>query len=100
MPAGRIIEALDVGPAAAVQYTCQSCIGPVHDQATAGAYASDQVVKLSFDGRQVGENVGVIELQVVQHRDPRKVMDELAALVKKCGVVFVGLDYEHRIVPR
>src|SRR4029077_12478445 len=72
----------------------QRGIRAVDDQAAAGANAADQVVKLCLDGLQVSEDVGVVELQVVQDRDVRKIVDELAALVEKCGVVLVGLDHE------
>ena len=51
-------------------------------------------MELPLDARQVVENIGVVEFQVVQDRRARAVVDKLAALVKKRGVVFVGLDHE------
>ena len=45
-----------------------------------------------LDGGQVLENVGVVELQIVDDRDLRQVMNELAPLVEKRGVVFVPFD--------
>ena len=45
-------------------------------------------------GREVLEDVRVIEFQVVDDRDLGLVMDELAALVEEGGVVFVALDDE------
>ncbi|MNC91112.1 hypothetical protein D3C83_73080 [compost metagenome] len=51
-------------------------------------------MELALDGREVVEDVGVVELQVVQDRGARAVVDELAALVEEGGVVFVGFDDE------
>ncbi len=53
-----------------------------------------QVVKLALDGRQVVKNVGVVELQVVEHGGARPVVDEFAAFVEEGGVVFVRFDDE------
>ena len=44
----------------------------------------------------VVEDVGVVELEVVEHRRARAVVHELAALVEEGGVVFVRLDDEGR----
>ena len=44
--------------------------------------------------REVGEDVRVIELEVVDDGDFGQVMDELAALVEERRVVFVALDDE------
>jgi hypothetical protein len=55
------------------------------------------VVELPLDGGQVVEDVGVVELQVVQDGRARAVVDELAALVEEGGVVFVGFDHERAV---
>src|ERR1043165_2172485 len=47
-----------------------------------------------LDRGEVRKDVRVIELEVVDDRDLRQVVDELAALVEKCSVVFVALDDE------
>ena len=47
-----------------------------------------------LDGGQIGKDVGVIEFQIVQHQRARPVMDELGALVKKRGVVFVRFHHK------
>ena len=52
------------------------------------------MVELPLDGREVGEDVRVVELEVVQHGRARPVVDELRALVEERRVVFVGLDRE------
>src|SRR5256885_9612091 len=53
---------------------------------------SDEVFERRLDGGQVLENVGVVKLQIVDNRDLRQVMNELAPLVEKRGVVFVPFD--------
>jgi hypothetical protein len=50
--------------------------------------------KVFCTAARFGEDVGVIELEVVDDRDLGQVMDELAALVEERGVVFVALDDE------
>ena len=52
------------------------------------------MVELGLDGREVGEDVRVVELEVVQDCRTRPVVHELAALVEQRGVVLVGLDDE------
>ena len=59
-------------------------------------HRAHEVVELALDRRQVVEDVGVVELEVVEDRRARPVVDELAALVEERGVVFVGLDDERR----
>ncbi len=54
----------------------------------------DEMRERFFDGVQVVKNIRVIEFEVVDDADLRLVMDELAALVEKRGVVFVTLDDE------
>jgi hypothetical protein len=54
------------------------------------------MVKLRLDRGEVREDVGVIELEVVQHRGARQVMDELRSFVEERGVVLVRLDDEGR----
>ncbi len=43
---------------------------------------------------EIAKDIRMIELQVVQHRDVRRVVDKLAALVEKRAVVFIPLDHE------
>ena len=56
------------------------------------------MMELRLDGGEVGEDVGVVEFEIVEYRGARPVVDELGALVEKGGVVFVGLDDEERAV--
>src|ERR1700733_12520553 len=52
------------------------------------------MVKLRLNRRKIGEDVGMIELKIVQNCGARPVMHELRTLVEERGVVFVGLDHE------
>ncbi len=54
------------------------------------------MMELGLDGAQVGKDVGMIELEVVEDCRARTVMDELRALVAEGGVVLVGLDRRRR----
>ena len=81
-------------PAALVQHARQAFFQSIHHQAPRGWHGAHQMVELPLDGGEIIKNVGVIELQVVQHRGAGAVVDELAALVEKRGVVLVGLDHE------
>jgi hypothetical protein len=87
-------EVLHLAPAAARQHAGQSLLAGIDDQPAAGRHRAHQVVELGLDGRQVREDVGVVELEVVQDRGARPVVHELAALVEEGGVVLVGLDDE------
>ena len=57
-------------------------------------------MELRLDRCQVGKDVGMVELEVVEDRGAREVVDELAALVEERGVVLVGLDDKQRRRPR
>ena len=61
-------------------------------------HGAHQVMELALDRGEVGEDVGVVELEVVEDRGARPVVDELRALVEERGVVLVGLDHEERAV--
>ena len=69
-------------------------IGAVGDDPPARRHRAHEVMELRFDRREVGKDVGVVELEVVQDRGPGTVMDELRALVEERGVVLVGFDHE------
>ncbi len=90
--AGRAAEATHLAPVAHVEHAIQALLVPIDDQSTAGGHCPNQVMELALDRCQVVKDVSVIELEVVEHRSPRAVMDKLAALVEKGGVVFVGFQ--------
>ena len=87
-------EAAHLAPAALVQYPGQAFFQPVHHHPPGSRHGAHQVVELALDRRQVVEDVGVVVLEVVQHRSARPVVDELAALVEEGGVVLVGFDHK------
>ena len=91
-------EILDLGPAAAREHAGEAVVLAVYDEPTAARHRADEMMELRLDRRQVGEDVGVIEFEVVEDGGARAVMDELRALVEKCGVVLVGFDDEERAV--
>ena len=51
-----------------------------------------QVMELALNGLEIIENIRMVELEIVHHQRARMVMHELAALIEKRGVIFVGLD--------
>src|SRR5947207_11381954 len=53
-------------------------------------------MKLALDRCKIDEDIGMIELQVVQYRSAGAVMNELRALVEEGGVVLVSLYDEER----
>src|ERR1044071_5372975 len=54
------------------------------------------MVELTLDRRKIVEDIGMIELEIVQHGRSRSVVDKLGAFVEEGGVVFVGFDHEQR----
>ncbi len=54
----------------------------------------DEPFKRKLDGREIFENVGMIKFEIVDDDEFREVMNELAPLVEKSGVVFVAFDDE------
>ena len=52
------------------------------------------MMKLGLYGSKIGEDVSMIELQIIQDGGSGLVMHELGALVAKGRVVLVGLDHE------
>ena len=89
-------EALHLAPAAHREDALQRLVARVDDEPAAGRHGAHEVMELALDRRQVVEDVGVVELEVVEDRGARPVVDELAALVEEGGVVLVGLDHERR----
>ena len=57
-------------------------------------HGAHQMMKLRLDCGQIRKNIGVVEFQIVQHRNLRPVMHELRSLVEKGGVIFIRLDHK------
>ena len=92
--AGVEAERFHRRPAAHRQHFGQMPVLAIDDQPAATRHGAHQVVELALDRGHVGEDVGVVVLEVVEDRDQRPVVHELAALVEERGVVLVGLDHE------
>jgi hypothetical protein len=58
------------------------------------------MMELAFDGLEVVEDIGVVELEIVQDGGARPVVDEFAAFVEERRVVFVGFNDEDRATGR
>jgi hypothetical protein len=99
VPAGSVVETLDRRPATASEHPFETAFGGVRDDQAGAWQGAHEMVKLRLDRRQVGKDVGMIELQVVQDRRPRAVVHELRALVAEGGIVLVGLYDEERRLP-
>jgi hypothetical protein len=87
-------EAADLAPATLAQHAGQAFFQSVDHDAPGGWDGSQQMMELPFDSGKIREDVRVIELQIVQNGGSGPIVDELAALVEKCGVVLVGFDDE------
>ena len=72
----RGVETLDWRPATALQNALQAGFGRIGNNQAGGGQGADKVVKLRFNSTQIGEDVGVIEFQIVQNDGARPVMDE------------------------
>ena len=89
-------EPLDFAPAPARQHARDARFAAVGDHAALARHHAQQVMELRFDRREVGKDVGVVVLEIVDDRRARPVVHELRALVEEGGVVLVGLDHEER----
>ena len=92
--ARRDVEIFDLAPAAAREHALQIPVTAVDDQTATLRHRAHEVMELSFDRSQVGKDVRVIVVEIVEDRRARPIMDELRALVGERRVVFVGLDHE------
>ena len=96
--AGRLgfrgVEALDFAPAAARKHAAEARLAAVDDQPSFRRHGANQMMELRLDRREVGKDVGVIELEIVEDRGARTIVDEFRPLVEECGVVLVAFDHE------
>src|SRR5215471_7116304 len=94
VPARVDPEALYRGIAAASENAVERLVRAVLDDQSIRRQGAHEMVELRLDRGKIGKDVGVIELQVVQYRGARRIVQELGALVEVGGVVLVGLDHE------
>ena len=93
---GLLAEPFHLAPAAPRQGFLQGGFAVGQNHPAQGRHGAQQMVKLGLDGGQVRKDIRVVELEIVEHHGARPVMDELAALVEKGGVVLVRFDHEKR----
>src|SRR5690606_26932342 len=89
LPGAAFAKRLDRRPATAFEHPVQGRVVGGHNDADRTRNGAHQVMKLGFNGGQVGKNVGVVEFQIVQNGGTRAVMHELRTLDEEGGVVFV-----------
>ena len=73
--ADRGAKAGYLAPAPLAEHAGQAFLQPVDDHAARAGHGAHQVMELALDGGQIVEDVGVIELQVVEHGRARAVVD-------------------------
>ena len=83
-------------PASPLNDSFQGRIALVNDQTANSGDCPDQMVKLCFDGRNIGKNIGMIEFKIVQYGRSWPIVDKFAALVKKSGIVFIRFNHKKR----
>ncbi len=71
----------------------------VGDDHSAPWHDGHQLAERALHRRQIGKNVGVVKLDIIQDHRVGQVVDELAALVEKRRVVFVALNNETLPLP-
>src|SRR5262245_8228283 len=85
---------LDRRVAAARQHAGERGVPAIGDDQAVSREGAHEMVELRFDRGEIGEDVGVVELEVVQYRRARRIVQELGALVEERGVVLVRLHDE------
>src|SRR5882724_5973000 len=85
-------------PATALQHAIQCCHTTIADNQARGWNGAYQMVELNFYCGQIGKNISMIKLQVIEYRGARAVVYKLGAFLEKCSVVFVCLNDKKRRV--
>ena len=95
LPVGAVRDSKSLDPAlcAARQRSRFGVVRPEEEKAAPWNQV-DEALKGDADRREIGIDVGVIELDVVDHADVREVLEELRGLVEERAVVLVPLDHE------
>src|SRR2546430_6078782 len=84
-------------PAAASEDAVNRRVCTVDYEFAGSGYRSDEMMELSLNRCKIGEDVGMIELYIVQNRQPGPVVDHLGTLVEEGGIVFISFDHEIRL---
>ena len=91
-------KTLNRGPAAALEHAVQRLIAAIGDDQPGPGNCAHEVVKLVLNRCKIGEDIGMIEFEIVQYDRLWTVMHKFRALVEKRRVVFIGLNDEKRPV--
>src|SRR5882672_11115845 len=81
-------------PAAASEDAVNRRVGTVDYEFAGSGYRSDEMMELSLNRCKIGEDVSMIELYIVQNRQPGPVVDHLGTLVEEGSIVFISFDHE------
>src|SRR4029077_15149931 len=87
-------ESVYRSPATAGQHPFYDRIAAVDDESSRPGHDSHEMMELRLDRSKILEDVGMIELDIVQNCDGRSVVHHLGALVEESGVVLVGFAHE------
>ena len=100
LPVGVVTQSkrFDTRACRVSQQESSGTIGTKQEEPTPGNEVHE-ASKCERDGIQVGVDVRVIELDVVDDRQVRQVLEKLRGLVEKRAVVLVALDDESRPWP-
>src|SRR5262249_5264913 len=95
-PAVGNTEALDWRIAAPGKHPPDRFRGTVRDDQAVRRQRAHEMMELRLDCREIRKDIGVVELQIVEYRGARRVVQELGALVEERRVVFVSFHHEWR----
>ena len=88
------MEVIHCGPRATPDHTVQRFFLRINNQAALGRQCAHPVMKLRFNGGEIRKNIGVIKLEIVQHRNLSAVMQKLGAFVEKRSVILIRFDHK------
>src|SRR5918994_2051171 len=80
LPSVRNAEGFNRRPASHCKYSLHALLRPIGDDFPGTRHGSHEVMELPLDRGKIVEDVGMIELDVVQNRGAGTVVDELRAL--------------------
>ena len=87
--AHRSAKTAYLAPAALAEHALQALFEAIDHHTPAVRYGAQQVMELALNGRQVVEDICVVELDIVDHADGRAVVQKLAPLVEERRIVLV-----------
>ena len=100
LPPNRGPQILGGTPTPHLQHLFEGRVALRQYDLTPPRHGADQMVKLALYSRQIGKDVRVIILKVIQHQGLGLVVDKLAALIKKGGIVLISLHHKEWLLPQ